>query len=86
MDYRTGRMPGNRTEADMTAREINQLIRDAATRGRNVYADRLMSNIGLTMEPSIRVVRAQTKNGQIKVRTPSGDWYRVYYATTFDAR
>ena len=70
----------------MTAREINRMITDAGTRGKNIYAVNLLDSVGLTHSESIRVVRAKTNITQIKCRATNGTWYRAYYATDFDER
>lgn len=71
----------------MNARQINQMIADAEKRGRNVYGDNLLDGcISITIDSSIRVIRARTVFGSLKVRTPNGNWFRVGDQTTFDAR
>lgn len=62
-----------------TANRINREISYASHNGKNLYADHLTHD-------SIRVVRAKTERGVVKVRNTSGAWFAVTTTTTFDAR
>ncbi len=68
----------------MNAPEINTMIRDATIRGRNVYAEHALDKIGITC--NIRIVRAKTISGEVKLRTTAGEWFRTCSRTTFDDR
>ena len=75
-------------EAKMTTvRAINQAIKEASTRGRNLYVYGVNNAIGDAQLFWMRVFRARTQNGDLHVYAGfSGSWYRVTRLSTFDER
>ena len=72
-----------------TARKINSMIDEAAKQGQNVYGYNLIINpIGLLSKKdyAIRVVRAETRDGEVRVRKTDGTWCRISPFSTFDTR
>lgn len=72
-----------------TTREINALVREATSTGKNVYAKGLAVNtLGMISEAWIRVIRAKKLYGEVHCRTLNNQppWARVLETTEFDIR
>ena len=71
----------------LNARAINRMIQEAEQRGRNVYASGVLNTIGLELSDSMRIIRAKTSDGVLKVHAlASGNWYRVGIRTRIETR
>ena len=71
----------------MNARELNAMIAYAHSRGREVYAEKLVINtLGLVSQYSIPIIHAKTRNGAIMCKCKNGEYRRAHVQSTFDIR